>query len=93
MSAGRPTSNGHSISAQTSQKGIECTKAKEHSRSYCPDIYYIYILCHRAIVALVKEIQGPQDVILELRMDMYHLGKYQASAVAQLFLYITPYHF
>ena len=53
----------------------------------------IYILCHRAIVALVKEIQGPQDVILELRMDMYHLGKYQASAVAQLFLYITPYHF
>jgi len=48
---------------------------------------------HRAIVALVKEIQGPQDVLLELRMDMYHLGKYQASAVAQLFLYITPYHF
>ena len=55
--------------------------------------FMIYILCHRAIVALVKEIQGPQDVILELRMDMYHVGKYQASAVAQLFLYITPYHF
>ena len=26
---------------------------------------------HRAILALVKEIQGPQDVILELRMDVF----------------------
>jgi fibulin 1/2 len=48
---------------------------------------------HRAVVALVKPIHGPQDVILELRMDMYHLGRYQASAVANLYIYVTPYKF
>lgn len=48
---------------------------------------------HRAVVALVKPIQGPQDILLELRMDMYHLGRYQASAVANLYIYVTPYRF
>ena len=35
---GREACNVHSISAQTSQDGIKCTKAKELSRSYCPNI-------------------------------------------------------
>ena len=48
---------------------------------------------HRAVVSLVKSIQGPQDVILELRMDMYHLGRYQASAVANVYVFVTPYKF
>lgn len=48
---------------------------------------------HRAVVSLVKSIQGPQDVILELRMDMYHLGRYQASAVANVYIFVTPYKF
>ena len=48
---------------------------------------------HRAVVALVKPIQGPQDVQLELRMDMYHLGRYQASAVANVYIFVTPYKF
>ena len=41
-SLGRVTST-VPISAQTSQKGIKCTKAKEKLRSYCQ----IYILCTR----------------------------------------------
>ena len=48
---------------------------------------------HRAIVALVKSIEGPQDIILELRMDMYHLGRYQASAIAHLYIFVTPFAF
>lgn len=48
---------------------------------------------HRAILSLVKPIQGPQDIQLELRMDMYHLGRYQASAVANLYIFVTPYKF
>ena len=48
---------------------------------------------HRAVVSLVKSIQGPQDVILELRMDMYHLGRFQASAVANVYVFVTPYKF
>ena len=38
---GRATCTVHSISAQTSQEGIKCTKAKEQLRFYC----LIYILC------------------------------------------------
>ena len=30
----------HSINAQTSQEGFECTKAKEYISSYCPNIIY-----------------------------------------------------
>lgn len=48
---------------------------------------------HRAIITLVKPIQGPQDIHIELRMDMYHIGRYQASALANLFIYVTPYRF
>ncbi len=48
---------------------------------------------HRAVVSLVKPLHGPQDVTLELRMDMYHLGKYQASALAKLYIFVTPYTF
>ena len=48
---------------------------------------------HRAIVALIKPIQGPQDIELELRMDMYQKGKYYASAVANIFIFVTPYSF
>ena len=31
----------HSSSAQTSHKGIKCTKAKEQLRPYCPNIYTV----------------------------------------------------
>ena len=39
---GRVTCTVHSISVQTSQKGIECTKAKEKLRSYCPNVYTVF---------------------------------------------------
>lgn len=48
---------------------------------------------HRAIVSLVKPIQGPQDIVLELLMEMYHLGRYQASALANIHIFVTPYRF
>ena len=48
---------------------------------------------HSAILSIVKPIQGPQDVTLELLMEMYHLGRYQASASANIYIYVTPYEF
>ena len=36
---GRFTCAIHSISSQTSQESIICTKAEEQLRSYCPNIY------------------------------------------------------
>ena len=38
---GRGTCAIHSISAQTSQEGIKCTKAKEQQRAYCPNVYTV----------------------------------------------------
>ena len=37
-SLGRTKHNVHSFSAQTSQEGIKCTKAKDYLRAYCPNI-------------------------------------------------------
>ena len=48
---------------------------------------------HSAILSIVKPIQGPQDVVLELLMEMYHLGRFQASAAANIYIYVTPYEF
>ena len=48
---------------------------------------------HRAVVTLVKSIEGPQDIILEIRMDMYINGRYHASAIANLYIFVTPYNF
>ena len=42
-SYGRATSTVHAISAQTRQEGIECTKAKEQLRPYCPNIYTVML--------------------------------------------------
>ncbi len=33
---------------------------------------------HRAIISVVRPIKGPQDITLELTMERYHLGRYQA---------------
>lgn len=48
---------------------------------------------HRSIVSIVRQISGPQDIILKLTMEMYHLGRFQASAVANIYIFITPYEF
>ena len=47
---GRATCIVHSSSAQTSHKGIKCTKAKEQLRPYCPNIYTVQegIKCTKA---------------------------------------------
>ncbi|CAL8134912.1 unnamed protein product [Orchesella dallaii] len=46
-----------------------------------------------AVVALAKPIVGPQDVELELKMDVYHRGQYAGSAVAQILIVVTKADF
>jgi fibulin 1/2 len=48
---------------------------------------------HRAIVSVVRPIKGPQDILLELTMERYHLGRYQATALANIYIFVTPYVF
>ncbi len=48
---------------------------------------------HSAILSIVKPIEGPQDLTLELLMEMYYMGRFQASASANIYIYVTPYEF
>jgi hypothetical protein len=41
----------HLISAQTSQEGIKCTKAKQPLRAYCRNIYILCLLISRSKTA------------------------------------------
>ena len=54
---GRAACTVHSISAQTSQEGIECTTAKEQVRAYCLNIYtvslwYVFVVLRSAVILM-----------------------------------------
>ena len=36
---------------------------------------------------------GNQDIVLELLMEMYNMGRFQASAAANINIFVTPYDF
>ena len=48
---------------------------------------------HQATLALAESVQGPQEIELELLMEMYYLSRYTGSALAKLYIYVTPYEF
>lgn len=48
---------------------------------------------NEAVVSLGRVIEGPQEVDLQLTMEIYHNGEYKGSAVAKLFLYVSQYEF
>ena len=48
---------------------------------------------HQATLSLADSVQGPQDIELELLMEMYYLARYTGSALAKIYIYVTPYEF
>ena len=48
---------------------------------------------HQATLALTESVQGPQEIELELLMEMYYLARYTGSALAKIYIYVTPYEF
>ena len=48
---------------------------------------------HQATLALAESVQGPQEIELELLMEMYYLARYTGSALAKIYIYVTPYEF
>ncbi len=46
---------------------------------------------NEAMVSLIKPIQGPQDIELELEVKLYHGGLYGGSSKALLFIYVSQY--
>lgn len=48
-----------------------------------------------AIILSVNQLctSGKQDIVLELLMEMYNMGRFQASAAANINIFVTPYDF
>ncbi|CAG0882699.1 unnamed protein product [Darwinula stevensoni] len=44
-------------------------------------------------ILLVRSIEGPQDVELQLTMDMIQSGRYVGSHIARVFIYVSRYEF
>ncbi|XP_012277054.1 fibrillin-1 [Orussus abietinus] len=47
----------------------------------------------QAILVLTRSIQGPQEVELDLSMEIYHNSMFAGSAVAKLLIYVSQYEF
>jgi fibulin 1/2 len=48
---------------------------------------------NQAIISLRKPIQGPQQIDLQLSMELYHGGVFGGSAVAKLSIFVSEYEF
>ncbi|KAG0431397.1 hypothetical protein HPB47_021813 [Ixodes persulcatus] len=48
---------------------------------------------NEAMVALVRPLQGPQDIQLQLQMKIYQHGLYAGNAVAKIFIFVTENEF
>jgi fibulin 1/2 len=48
---------------------------------------------NQAIISLRKSIEGPQEVDLQLSMELYHSGVFGGSAVAKLSIFVSEYEF
>ncbi|XP_043471383.1 fibrillin-1-like [Leptopilina heterotoma] len=47
----------------------------------------------QVVLALVKSIQGPQEIELDLSMEIYHDAMFVGSAVAKIFIFVSQYEF
>ncbi|XP_043279236.1 fibrillin-2-like isoform X2 [Venturia canescens] len=47
----------------------------------------------QAVLVLTRSIPGPQEIELDLSMEIYHNAAFAGSAVAKLFIYVSQYEF
>ncbi|XP_008553599.1 fibrillin-1 [Microplitis demolitor] len=47
----------------------------------------------QAVLVLTRSLPGPQDIELDLSMEIYHNNAFAGSAVAKLFIFVTQYEF
>ena len=48
---------------------------------------------NQAIISLRNSIEGPQEIDLQLSMELYHTGVFGGSAVAKLSVFVSEYEF
>lgn len=50
-------------------------------------------LQNQAVLALTRSVVGPQEIELQLNMDMYQNGVFSGMAVVKIFVYVTQYEY
>lgn len=48
---------------------------------------------NKVIVSLTKSIEGPQEIELELQLELYVSGAFQGKVVSTVFVYVSEYTF
>ncbi|CAH0731671.1 unnamed protein product, partial [Brenthis ino] len=48
---------------------------------------------NQAVTSLVRSLEGPQTIELELLMELYSRGQFGGSSVAKLFIFVSEYEF
>jgi fibulin 1/2 len=48
---------------------------------------------NQAIISLKNSIEGPQEIDLQLSMEVYHSSVFGGSAVAKLSIFVSEYEF
>lgn len=47
----------------------------------------------KVIISLVRPIEGPQDIELQLQMELYISGVFQGKVVSTVFIFVSDYEF
>lgn len=48
---------------------------------------------HKVIVSLVRPIEGPQEIEMQLQMELYVSGVFQGKVISTVFIYVSAYDF
>ncbi|KAK8765935.1 hypothetical protein V5799_007283 [Amblyomma americanum] len=78
---------------------LELVEARASSRAHGIEVatrehFYLRRVGHNeAMVSIVRPLQGPQDIQLELKTTIFHHGLYSGSALAKIFIYVTEHEF
>jgi len=55
--------------------------------------FYLRTGVHHAMLALREPLDGPQEIELELHMEMYYRGKFAGAALAKVFIFVGGHPF
>lgn len=93
------TMRGPRFSFSTVHFDLELSEARASSRVKGVEVatrdhfYFRRTGFNEAMVALVRPLQGPQDIQLQLKMKIFQHGLYAGNAVAKIFIYVTENDF
>lgn len=93
------TMRGPRFGFSTVQFELELVEARASSRAHGVEVAtreHFFLRntgFNEAMVSIVRPLQGPQDIQLELRTSIYHHGQYSGSALAKIFIYVTEHEF